>query len=118
MISGVVYRAPSVDTHGDPVGYNGKVTRLGADDTWAGKVDILMGAETVSPTSARGHVVSTAGMVGVRTDSATQLADGDLLALEDGRQLRITGPQQWGRPHSLTGSPARFAWWRATSLHN
>lgn len=113
-----VYRAPRRDQHGDAIAEDGTVIRVGADGTEVGTVDVILGGQSVRPVNTRGDVVSTEGMIGVYADSDVMPRHGDTVALEDGRKLQVRGPMIWGRPHSLTGQPARYCWWNTTGLHN
>ncbi|WP_348727424.1 hypothetical protein [uncultured Mycolicibacterium sp.] len=113
-----VYRAPRRDQHGDAIAEDGTVIRVGANGTEVGTVNVILGGQSVQRTAARGDVVSTEGLIGVPADSAVMPRHGDTVALEDGRKLKVTGPMIWGRPHSLTGQPARYCWWNTTALHN
>ncbi len=107
-MNGSVYRAVSRDKHGDAVGVEavGEITGL------------ILGAQAVESTNARGHVVSTEGLVGVPTDSAVQLQHDDVLVTDDGQRYRVSGPRLWDRPHSLTGTLRRYAWITVTALTN
>ncbi len=116
MVYGTVYRAPARDEHGDPVDAQGEPVRLYGDGT--AKLGIIkgliFGARTVDSLPVRGDVVSTEGLIGWPVSSLIQLQAGDVLQV-DGQRYAISGPVLWGRPHSLTGNPARFRWIKATA---
>lgn len=120
MTAATVYRAPKRDAHGDPVDDNGNPLRLSGDGTTKiGTITgVILGGQSVAAVGTRGDVVSTEGQIGVPTAAAIALEHGDVLQLDNGTRYRITGPQLWGRPHSLTGTPARYAWWQATATVN
>jgi hypothetical protein len=116
-VIGTVYRpAGGRDTNGDPVDADGNVVRLSGDGTAkVGTIDgIIIGTRTVDTLSVRGDVVSTEGLIGWPTASTLQLQAGDVVEV-GGQRFAITGPMIWGRPHSLTGSPARYAWITASA---
>jgi hypothetical protein len=115
VATGTVYRAPKRDAHGDPVDDDGNPVRLSGDGAAVGTITgIIIGARTVDALPVRGSVVSTEGLIGWPVSSELQLQAGDVVAV-NGSRYAITGPQIWGTPHSLTGSPARYAWITATS---
>jgi hypothetical protein len=119
-VIGTVYRAPKRDAHGDPMDESGNPVRLSGDGTTkVGTLSgLILGGQSVAAVGTRSDVASTEGLIGVPTAAAIRLQHGDVVALEDGTRYRITGPQLWGRPHSLTGTPARYAWWQATATVN
>ncbi|APE19455.1 hypothetical protein BOH72_26280 [Mycobacterium sp. WY10] len=94
------------------------MVRVGADGTLVGQLDVIIGGQAVSPVNTRGDVASTQGQVGAPTDAAIVLEHGDVLVTDDGQRLKVSGPALWGRPHSLTGSPARYRWHRIVSMNN
>ena len=119
MLSGTVYRAPRRDGHGDAIAEDGTVIRIGAEGTEVGEISgLILGGQSVAQVRTRGDVVSTEGLIGAPMYSVITLRHGDTIVLDDGRRLNVNGPMIWGRAHSLTGTPARYAWWAVTSHHN
>ncbi|OBB57960.1 hypothetical protein A5757_19280 [Mycobacterium sp. 852013-51886_SCH5428379] len=113
-----VYRAPARNAHGDPVDQDGHPIRVGGNGTNVGDIDgAILGGQSVERVSTRGDVVSTEGLIGVPV-AAIALEIGDTLIAEDGTRLKVSGPALWGRPHSLTGAPARYRWHQVGALHN
>lgn len=113
---GTVYRASKRDAHGDPVDQHGNAVRLSGDGAKLGTIDgMIIGARTSDTLAVRGDVVSTAGLIGWPASSEISPQAGDVVEL-DGQRFAITGPTIWGgRPHSLTGSPARYCWITASA---
>jgi hypothetical protein len=121
-VNGTVFRAPKRNRNGDPVDQDGDPVRLSGDGV--AKVGVItgliIGSANVGGVATRGDVASTEGLVGAPTTAAIRLQHGDIVQTEDGVRYKLSGPQLWGRPHSLTGSTetARYAWWQATSTVN
>lgn len=120
---GTVYRAAARNEHGDPVDTDGNIVRLSGDDTAKlGQITgVIIGGSSGSTRSVtdlglRGDVVSTDGMLGYPSNSEIQLQAGDVVEIDAvGQRFQINGPTLWGRPHSLTGRPARYQWIAATA---
>jgi hypothetical protein len=124
MTTGVIYRAPAWNENGDPVDADGNIVRLSGDSVAnVGTIDgLIIGGSSGSTRTTetlsglRGDVVSTEGMLGfpsyLRSD--LWLQNGDIVEA-DGQRFKVVGPRLWGRPHGLTGRPARYQWTASTA---
>jgi hypothetical protein len=118
MATGIVYRAPARDAHGDPIDTDGNIVRM-FGESWAkiGAISglIVGGSSGTSKTgsypvpSLRGEVVSTEGLIGWPRNSRIALQADDIVQI-DGQRFKVSGPVLFGRRHSLSGRPLRYSW--------
>ncbi|WP_197381264.1 hypothetical protein [Mycolicibacterium mengxianglii] len=118
MATGILYRpGERKNAHGDAVDADGNVVRVGSASEVGPVHGLVIGGPNWQPTSARGDVVDTSGLVGVPVSELVQPRHGDLLVV-DGVRYAIKGPPQWSHTSVLTGSRRRYRWWLISAASN
>lgn len=112
-LSGKVFRAPKRDRYGDPVDDDGNPISMTDEEGLAfiGTLDdIIMGAQSASPSMGRQESSDTTGMIGCRRDLEPKLKLGDRIVI-NGTRYEVSAKPEWDFGHSFSGSTFFNRYW-------
>lgn len=110
--TGLVFRAPLRDRHGDPIDEDGKPVDMLDDEgnAFVGEISrIVMGGLSASPKMAREESSDTRGMIGCPRKSKVKLQFGDRIDI-NGVRYRVISKPEWDYRHFLTGTDFGYYW--------
>lgn len=108
---GKVYRAVhGRNANGDPVDANGKVVRPEASGTYVGDLKgILMGGISASVSMSRQESSDTTGQIGIPNENPVRAQFGDRILI-DGQMYKVTSPDRWNYPNSMSSTKPMYTW--------
>lgn len=110
--TGLVFRAPARDRHGDAINEDGStVSMLDVDgNAFVGEIkNIIMGGMSASPSMSSEESSDTRGMIGCPRKSSVLLQFGDRIEINDVR-YRVVSRPEWNYRHGLTGTDFGYYW--------
>lgn len=110
--TGLVFRAPLRDRHGDAIDEDGKPVDMLDEDgnAFVGEIaNIVMGGMSSSPSMSRQESADTRGMIGCPRRAAVKLQFGDRVEINNVRYRVISNPE-WDYRHGLSGTDFGFYW--------
>lgn len=111
-LSGVVYRAPKRDRHGDAVDEDGNPVEMTGDGlARVGVVKgIIMGGMSASPSMAQRETSDTTGQIGIpKKGNTVQVKFGDRIDI-NGVRYRVTSKPEWDYRQYMSGTDFGFYW--------
>lgn len=110
--TGLVFRAPLRDRHGDAVDANGDPVDMTDEEgnAFVGEITgIVMGGMSASPSMSREESSDTRGMIGCPSRAAVKLKFGDRVEI-NGVRYRVISTPEWGYRHGMTGTDFGYYW--------
>lgn len=110
--TGLVFRAPLRDRHGDAIDANGNPVDMTDEDgnAFVGQIDkIVMGGMSASPTMSREESSDTRGMIGCPRRAAVRLQFGDRVNI-NGIRYRVVSAPEWDYRQGMTGTDFGYYW--------
>lgn len=110
--TGLVFRAPLRDRHGDAINEDGSPVDMTDEDgnAYVGQIfNIVMGGMSASPSMSREESSDTRGMIGCPRRSDVKLQFGDRLEV-NGVRYRVISNPAWDYRQGMTGTDFGYYW--------